>query len=95
MATKQYIGSGKKHSTYDSVTVTLNMKEAEKYAFETEHGTYLTFVVTARRQADQYGKTHSVIVLVDDEGTPELPVQAEAAVAEPQPEPKKKRRSKK
>lgn len=90
-----FIGSGKKHSNYDSVTVTLRMTEAEKYAFETEHGTFITFVVSARKQVDQYGKTHSAFVLVDDEGTPELPVQAEPAVAEPQPEPKKKRRSKK
>ena len=95
MATKQYIGSGKKHSNYDSVTVTLRMTEAEKYAFETENGTFITFVVSARKEADKFGKTHSAFVLVDDEGTPELPVQAEAAVAEPAPEPKKKRRSKK
>lgn len=92
MAQKQYIGSGKKHENYNSVTVTLNLDQAQKHAYETSNGTFLTFIVSARKEADQYGKTHSVFVLVDADEPETTP----AAVAEPEAAPKKKKaRSKK
>lgn len=66
MATKQFIGSGKAHQQFDSVTVTLKMEDAQKYAYEREHGTFLTFVVSKRKQPDNFGRTHSAFVLTQD-----------------------------
>lgn len=93
MAQKEYIGSGKKHSSYDSVTVTLDLNKAAKHAYETEHGTYITFVVSARKETDRYGKTHTAFILAD-EPVPAAPVEP-TAVAEPTEQPKKKARKKK
>ena len=64
MATpKQYIGSGKGHSEFDSVTVTLNMDAAIGAMFTTDKGRFMRFVVTRRQQPDQFGKTHSVFFI--------------------------------
>ena len=85
MATKNYIGSGKKHASYDSITVSLKMDEAQKHAFTTDKGTFLTFIVSARKEVDQYGKTHSVFVLTDAEEATTAPAAQAVAVAEPAP----------
>lgn len=97
MVTKTYIGSGKS-TKFNGVTVTLRMEDAQKFAYETERGTYLTFVVSPRKEVDQFGKTHSCFVLVDSqEGTPEMQeMTAPATVEEPAPAaPKAKGKGKK
>lgn len=84
MDNKKYIGSGKAHNQFDSITVTVDLAKASDAMFTTENGTYLRFVVTKRQQADQYGKTHACFFIprTHDEAP------------EPAPE-KKKRRQKK
>ncbi len=84
MATKQFIGSGKAHQQYESVTVTLRVEELLKYTYERESGKYVTFVVSRRQQPDNYGRTHSAFVLVQ-----------EAAPAPEAPKAKKPRKAKK
>ncbi len=59
---KNYIGKGKKHETYDIVTVTINMEEAEKHTFEYEGKKYLKFDVAALSSETSFGKTHTVYV---------------------------------
>lgn len=78
MATKQFIGGGKKHSQFDSVTVTLSVEKAMEFAYEREHGKYITFVVSRRQTPDKFGRTHSAFVLVNDSDKPEPPVEAPA-----------------
>jgi hypothetical protein len=92
MATKAFIGSGKAHQQFDSVTVTLKMEDAQKFAYEREHGTFLTFVVSKRKQPDNYGKTHSAFVLVQD-GEQQLQM-AIAPTEQPAEKPRKGRRKK-
>ena len=71
---KNYIGSGKKHESYDVVKVTIGWDSASKYVYEKDGKKYLTFDVAAKREADQYGKTHSVSVWTkDDAGQPDKP----------------------
>jgi hypothetical protein len=78
---KQYIGSGKA-AQFNSVTVTLNLDEATKHSYSTQNGTYITFMVSPKKDADRYGKTHSAFVLVDAT-TPE-PDAATNVMAEPE-----------
>lgn len=74
MATKQFIGSGKAHQQFDSVTVTLRVEELLKYTYDRESGRYVTFVVSRRQQPDNYGRTHSAFVLVQEAAPePEAP----------------------
>jgi hypothetical protein len=74
MATpKQYIGSGKGHPTYDSVTVTLNMDAAVGAMFTTDKGTFLRFVVSRRQQPDQFGKTHACFFIPQEKKAVEAP----------------------
>lgn len=77
MATKQFIGGGKAHQQFDSVTVTLSVDKALAFAYKREHGTFITFVVSRRQQPDDYGRTHSAFVLVND-AKEEPPVEAPA-----------------
>lgn len=86
MDSKVFIGSGKAHSEFDSVTVTLDMAKLEQHVYTTERGRYITFVVSRRKEVDQYGKTHSAFVMVKEAA----PVPA--AVAEPPAEPVRKTR---
>lgn len=83
MATKQFIGGGKAHKEFDSVTVTLSVEKAMAFAYEREHGKFITFVVSRRQKPDDYGRTHSAFVLVNQESN-DTPVEA----------PKKARRKK-
>lgn len=68
---KNYIGKGKKHETYDIVTVTINMEEAEKHIFEYEGKKYLKFEVAALSDETSFGKTHTAYVnkLVEEKTT--------------------------
>lgn len=81
---KQYIGSGKA-TKFGGVRITLRMDQAAPHSYTTESGEYLSFFVDVRKEADQYGRTHTAYVLVD---TPVAePEMAEpATVSEPAPE---------
>lgn len=90
MATKQFIGSGKAHSQFDSVTVTIKAEEALKYAYEREHGKFITFVLSRRQSPDNYGRTHSAFVLVQDpDAKHELAGNSSEPVAKPKNRKKK------
>lgn len=78
MATKQFIGGGKAHAQFDSVTVTLSVEKAMAFAYEREHGKFITFVVSRRQKPDDYGRTHSAFVLVNEPSSTEQPVEAPA-----------------
>lgn len=78
MATKQFIGGGKAHQQFDSVTVTLSVDKALAFAYKREHGTFITFVVSRRQKPDDYGRTHSAFVLVNEPEQKEQPVEAPA-----------------
>lgn len=71
MDSKKYIGSGKAHNQFDSITVTVDLAKASDAMFTTENGTYLRFVVTKRQQVDQYGKTHACFFIPRPEAAPE------------------------
>lgn len=86
---KQYIGSGKA-TKYDGVKVTLNLKEADPHVYTTDRGTYVSFIVTPRKNPTDH-VTHNVFVLVDAEE----PVPAVAEPAAEAPAPAKKGRRKK
>lgn len=70
---KIYIGSGKKHPSYDVVKVTIGWDSASQHVYEKDGKKYLTFDVAAKRGPDQYGKTHSVSVWIP-EGQQSAPV---------------------
>lgn len=64
---KDYIGSGKKHDRFDNIVcVSIDLEKAKKHIFEYKGKKYLKFDVAEKREADQYGKTHSVSVFVPD-----------------------------
>lgn len=72
---KDYIGSGKKISE-GIVRVSIDLEKVKPHIYEFNGKKYLTFNVSEKREADQYGKTHSVYVSVkddkseDDDGSP-------------------------
>lgn len=80
MAAKQFIGGGKGHTQFDSVTVTLSVDKAMEFAYEREHGKFITFVVSRRQSPDKFGRTHSAFVLVNEPSNAEPPVEAPAQV---------------
>lgn len=68
---KIYIGSGKA-TKFDGVMVTLDLEAALKEAYTTDKGRFLTFLVAPRKGADQYGKTHSAMVLPRNQANPSV-----------------------
>jgi hypothetical protein len=66
--TKQFIGSGKKHDTYDIVYTRLYVDKFESLLKTDPKGRkYLDLNVGSKREADQYGNTHGVWVNVLNE----------------------------
>ena len=63
---KNYIGSGKKHDSYNVVKVTIDLEKAKDFIYEYKGKKYLTFDVAERRETDQFGKTHTVSVWTPD-----------------------------
>lgn len=60
---KIYCGSGKKHAEYDIVNVSLCVSALPKeHIFEYKGKKYIKLKVTAKREPDQFGKTHYVEV---------------------------------
>ena len=57
-----YVGSGKKASQYDIVNVSICIDDLEKHIFEYKGKRYAKLTVAAKKETDQYGKTHSVSI---------------------------------
>ncbi|MBL8000414.1 MAG: hypothetical protein JNL05_00515 [Flavobacteriales bacterium] len=85
MATKQFIGHGKKHTEFDIIDVVVAMEKATPFIYEYEGKHYLKFSVASRREASNYGATHAVYVRQPEQ---------QPVVAEPAAEPRKGRRKK-
>lgn len=78
MATeKKYIGNGKS-TKFDGVSVSIRLEDAQPHVRTTASGSWLTFIVAPKKQADDRGRTHNAFVLVEAQ-TPEpaVPVMAE------------------
>lgn len=80
MATKTYIGHGTATQLEGVTDVVISMEKAQPFIFTYEGKQYLKFSVANRREADQFGHTHTVSCF-----TPE-------AKAEEQPKPKRSRK---
>jgi hypothetical protein len=63
---KKYIGKGKQVENMEIVEVSLKMAELQNHSFEYEGETYVKFNVSKLKEADQYGKTHTVYVSVKE-----------------------------
>ena len=69
---KIYVGSGKKTSQYDIVNISICIDDLQPHIFEYNGKKYAKLTVAAKKEADQYGKTHSVWL---DEYKPEEKVE--------------------
>jgi len=59
--TKNYIGKGKQvNGTMDIVRVVIPVEEAMKTVFEKNGISYLSFEVAKMKEADKFGRTHTV-----------------------------------
>ena len=63
---KKYIGKGKQVENMEIVEVSLKIAELQNHSFEYEGETYVKFNVSKLKEADQYGKTHTVYVSVKE-----------------------------
>jgi hypothetical protein len=63
---KKYIGKGKQVENMEIVEVSLKLAELQNHSFEYEGETYVKFNVSKLKEADQYGKTHTVYVSVKE-----------------------------
>ncbi len=61
---KIYVGSGKKSSQFDQVTIDVCLTKIPKeFITEDKNGNkYIKLKVSAKREIDQYGKSHAVTV---------------------------------
>lgn len=61
---KIYVGSGKKHPSYDITSISVCLSDIPKeYITESKNGKkYVNLSVSAKKETDQYGKTHSVAI---------------------------------
>lgn len=63
MSDKKYVGSGKKAGNYDIVNISVCLSDLPKEdIFEYNGKKYIKLTVAAKREADQYGKTHTVYI---------------------------------
>ncbi len=77
---KQFIGSGK-GMKYNGVMITLRMADAQQFIRTTENGEFLTFFIDPRKEADQWGRTHTAYVLVNEPEPQAAPVSMAAEPA--------------
>lgn len=81
--TKNYIGKGKQvNGTMDIVRVVIPVEEAMKTVFEKNGISYLSFEVAKMKEADKFGRTHTVYFQTREE--------AEEKPAEQKPKKSKK-----
>lgn len=87
MSTKTVIGSGKP-AKYDAIRVSIRMKDAMPFVRQYETGSYLSFILSKRKETDEHGRTHTAFVIGD--ATPIAA--AEPAAEVPAEKPKKRAR---
>jgi hypothetical protein len=77
MSDKIYCGSGKRVGNYGTIAVSVCLDDIPaEYKRQAQNGkTYVNIRVDEKREADQYGKTHSVTV---DTWKPDAPKSAPA-----------------
>jgi hypothetical protein len=68
MNEKKYVGSGKKVGNYDLINFTISEEKTKDAWIEYNGKKYLKLTIGNKKEADQYGKTHSVWL---DEYVPE------------------------
>lgn len=57
---RKFVGKGVKAGNYDIINISIAKSKLEPYWYEYNGEHYVKLTVGALRQADQYGKTHSV-----------------------------------
>ena len=63
MEQKIYVGSGRKVEKYDIVNITICLDDKIKpHIYDFNGKKYLNLTVAAKKEADQYGKTHYVAI---------------------------------
>ena len=63
MKSKEYVGNGLKFGEYDQVAISFALEDVEKYAKKAKNGKhYINLVVSALREKNQWGKTHTVYI---------------------------------
>jgi hypothetical protein len=72
MNEKKYVGSGKKVGNYDLINFTIAEDKVKDAWFDYNGKRYLRLTIGNKKEADQYGKTHSVWL---DEYKPEEKVE--------------------
>jgi hypothetical protein len=72
MNEKKYVGSGKKVGNYDLINFTIAEDKVKDAWFDYNGKKYLRLTIGNKKEADQYGKTHSVWL---DEYKPEEKVE--------------------
>jgi hypothetical protein len=84
MSDKIYCGSGKRIGTYGTVSISICLDDIPaEYKTKSKNGkVYVNLNVNEKREADQYGKTHSVTV---DTWKPDAPKSAPTAQASYKP----------
>tara|TARA_R110001583_G_scaffold45502_1_gene143232 strand:+ start:1002 stop:1253 length:252 start_codon:yes stop_codon:yes gene_type:complete len=74
MNVKKYVGNGKKVGTYDLVNFTISEEKARDSWIDYNGKKYLKLTIGAKKEVDQYGKTHTIWV---DEYKPEQQAQTQ------------------
>jgi hypothetical protein len=85
MSDKIYCGSGKRIGTYGTVSISICLDDIPaEYKTKSKNGkVYVNLNVNEKREADQYGKTHSVTV---DTWKPDAPKSAPSRPAPSRPQ---------
>ena len=62
MEEKIYVGKGKSVGHYGNISFSVDLDAITPHAFEYNGKRYVKLILSQMRQADQYGKTHTVSV---------------------------------
>lgn len=62
MSDKKYVGTGRQVNGLDIVNISIAESKVKDYWSEYNGERYLRLGVSKKREADQYGKTHSVYI---------------------------------
>ena len=78
---KNYIGKGKQVAGLSIVRVTCKLEDLQKFAFEYKGTKYVAFEVAKMKQADEFGRDHTVYVSQAEEEKTEKPAKSPAVKA--------------
>lgn len=73
---KEYLGKGTKIDKMDIVRISLKVEEILKHKHEFEGNEYITFEIAKLQQPDNYKRTHTCYVSVQEEVEDEKPQKA-------------------